>query len=258
MNDRILFYRKIYHIIYICSLLLAGICLMAGCLVIYKSGLYSREVVAETLSKIAVPLWLFLILTVGNIAWELISPTPPEKPRPDKDRANILHKLYQSRSLDGCDETIKEQIRTLHRDRRKRKLILFGAIAAFTLLIALWVFLFVDFDNHDKAGMITAILTSMYVLLPGTAGIMIMGYRFSVADIKSLDAEITAVKSIPTLTCEASDEVPVSTQEQKLLLIRIGILAASVVFIVFGIANNGVADVLAKAVQICTECIGLG
>ena len=36
------------------------------------------------------------------------------------------------------------------------------------------------------------------------------------------------------------------------------ILAVAVVFVLIGIFNGGVADVLSKAVKICTECIGLG
>ena len=32
----------------------------------------------------------------------------------------------------------------------------------------------------------------------------------------------------------------------------------SILFIVLGIMNGGLLDVLAKAVKICSECIGLG
>jgi len=36
------------------------------------------------------------------------------------------------------------------------------------------------------------------------------------------------------------------------------ILAAAIVFILLGVMNGGAKDVLIKAVNICTECIGLG
>ncbi len=36
------------------------------------------------------------------------------------------------------------------------------------------------------------------------------------------------------------------------------LFAAAVLLIVLGIANGGAGDVLAKAVRICSECIGLG
>ena len=40
--------------------------------------------------------------------------------------------------------------------------------------------------------------------------------------------------------------------------IKGAVLAASVAFIIVGIVNGGMSDVLGKAVRICTECIGLG
>ena len=39
---------------------------------------------------------------------------------------------------------------------------------------------------------------------------------------------------------------------------RIALAAAAVAFIVLGVMNGGLWDVLVKAVNICTECIGLG
>lgn len=39
---------------------------------------------------------------------------------------------------------------------------------------------------------------------------------------------------------------------------RISLFTAALVLIVLGISNQGLRDVLYKAIQICTECIGLG
>jgi hypothetical protein len=40
--------------------------------------------------------------------------------------------------------------------------------------------------------------------------------------------------------------------------VRVVVFAVGVAFIVLGIRNGGMADVLGKAIRICTECIGLG
>ena len=40
--------------------------------------------------------------------------------------------------------------------------------------------------------------------------------------------------------------------------VRLLLLAVAVVFIVLGVMNGGLRDVLVKAINICTECIGLG
>jgi hypothetical protein len=50
-----------------------------------------------------------------------------------------------------------------------------------------------------------------------------------------------------------------SSHSEKILLIsRLAILTIALVFVGVGILNGGMADVLGKAVRICTECIGLG
>ena len=40
--------------------------------------------------------------------------------------------------------------------------------------------------------------------------------------------------------------------------VRIALVALAVVFIITGIAGGGMDDVFEKAVNICTQCIGLG
>lgn len=46
--------------------------------------------------------------------------------------------------------------------------------------------------------------------------------------------------------------------EKSVAISRIALAAVGVVLVVVGVFNGGMADVLEKAVQICTQCIGLG
>ena len=50
---------------------------------------------------------------------------------------------------------------------------------------------------------------------------------------------------------------PEATVRNRILLRRI-LMAAAVVFIILGIMNGSMKDVLVKAIKICTECVGLG
>lgn len=50
----------------------------------------------------------------------------------------------------------------------------------------------------------------------------------------------------------------VKTDVRRVRLIRVGILVLGVLFVGLGVWNGGLWDVLVKAVNICTECIGLG
>ena len=41
-------------------------------------------------------------------------------------------------------------------------------------------------------------------------------------------------------------------------ILRAVVLIAAVLLIIAGIVNGGALDVLVKAINICTECVGLG
>ena len=51
---------------------------------------------------------------------------------------------------------------------------------------------------------------------------------------------------------------PRRTDEKKTAIARIAIICLGVLFIILGSMNGGARDVLVKAINICTECIGLG
>ena len=64
----------------------------------------------------------------------------------------------------------------------------------------------------------------------------------------------------------AKDGIKVSSDEKKecllakkiTLIARCVIPVIAIIFIILGITNGGMSDVLQKAVRICTECIGMG
>ena len=51
---------------------------------------------------------------------------------------------------------------------------------------------------------------------------------------------------------------PRAEKEKTIKIARIAIFCLGVLFIVLGTVNGGSRDVLVKAINICTECIGLG
>lgn len=134
--------RSIYKILLSISIFLAGICLITGCIYIYVSGDgYSRQIVSNTFSKINIPIYLCLLLIIGDIIWELLSPTR----------------------------------------NKKQKII------------------------NNKS----------------------------------------------------DDNIP-SQSSKNVKIIRLVILSSAIVILIFGFVTGGYADVLTKAINICTECIGLG
>ena len=73
---------RIYGIVLGIVIAITAICLMAGCLSIYLSGpqAFSREIVAETFSKVAVPVFICLgMILVGFVLNFLLSPADEKK-----------------------------------------------------------------------------------------------------------------------------------------------------------------------------------
>lgn len=54
------------------------------------------------------------------------------------------------------------------------------------------------------------------------------------------------------------DTVAEAAKEKKLCTVRLALLAAAVIFVIAGVLNGSMEDMLIKAINICTECIGLG
>ena len=72
--------RRVYKILLSASIIISGVCLIVGCVLIYYAGNgYSREIVGEMFSKIDIPIYISLALIIGDIVWELISPTASKK-----------------------------------------------------------------------------------------------------------------------------------------------------------------------------------
>ena len=84
--------HRVFNIILAIFIILSGLCFMAGCLRIYfnvafEGGLpvfypdqeYSRALVADTFSYIAIPVYVTVALAAVGMVYEFISPLPIKK-----------------------------------------------------------------------------------------------------------------------------------------------------------------------------------
>ena len=88
---------------------------------------------------------------------------------------------------------------------------------------------------------------------------VILGDTFAKKKEEKIKREIAenAVKGIRVPAAKA--EKRTAKEHKKLLwIIRGGVAVVGIVCVITGICNGGMADVLKKAIQICTQCIGLG
>ncbi len=243
-----------YRIALSLSIIIAGICLAAQCLLIYQSGAqpFTPETVAAAFSHIAVPVYICGALAVAGL---LLSPLFPVQGRSvaDKNYDLILQRLQQTTDLSLCPA---EAAAAVLAQRASRKRIYLISLALLVLGSIIFLLFGADPAKFDQMEINASMLRAMYWLagamaVPFAFGIFAAYYRRS-----NIQKEIALLRSAPKeAKCAA---VPAKAPSPGPGRFRWAILAAAVVMIVGGYLMSGAADVLTKAVNICTECIGLG
>lgn len=73
-----------------------------------------------------------------------------------------------------------------------------------------------------------------------------------------LDAVFPAESKKRTARKKNDTAPPSATKDHKLLYLRLALLCIGIGIFAYGFFAGGTADVMTKAVNICTECVGLG
>ncbi len=247
---------RIFRVIYSLSIILCAICLMCACVSIYHSGdsPYSRAAVAAAFSRISAVVYSCLGLTLVNFVLTLALPQAQAQaqPRRSQDLQATLDRMHASRDL-SADDGISQQIIA---QRRARKMYRIGCFAVLTVLSVVFLTYALDGSHFHDSDINGSMIKAMYRLVPCLILSFAVTYATATHRTKSILAEIELLKQLPK---SSTPVAPKSGEtEKKIALLRLGFVAAAIGLIIFGAATDGIADVLAKAINICTECIGLG
>jgi len=254
-NNKEILPRRIYNILHSISIAIAGICLIAGCLSIYSfgNGEYSRQIVAETFSKIAAPVYLCLILTIIGFVWDFIIPSKAESQNKVKPYFHLLDRLTAKKDLSSCDETI---LNGIYKERKSRKL--HTIIRTIIICIAGTVFLTYALNgNNYQTDINASVIKAIWILIPCIIVPFVYSVFTAYHNEKSLKKEIELIKKAPAKE-NAEESNDTSANEKGIMILRCVLLFVGVGILLYGYFAGGTADVLTKAINICTECIGLG
>ena len=253
-----------------------GICFAASCIHIYNSDaeqLFTYESIGAHFKKIAIPVFLLIgMLIVSAVLTVLLPLNSNEKAKNKPNFKKQLSLLAQKIDISKCDGADKKAVL---RERKLRKIIMICtfAVCAFAIIASL-IFL-LDFSRYDTVDMngdiINACLLSLPLLIAALSACFASSLLCGVSVARELSVLRDAVKkkseivvgnkSFTLKECEDCCKIKdfCSRNSARILLgVRISVFAFAALFIVLGIMNGGMADVLGKAVRICTECIGLG
>lgn len=245
------------------SLIITSICLIVGCLSIYFSDaeqIYTTEAVANTFKRISIPVFASLGLIVISFVFSFFSPkgTKPffSKPTPTQ----LIAIISERRDL-SSDSELENKI-TKEKKKQKKGALIFSLVAAVVSVIFLIYAL--DVSHFHPSQINSSMIKAMWVLLPCLAVSFAVAVIIHILNDKSRIRELELWKKAPLKSADeiGSQKAEINLKEEKkqkaLKAVQLVLLILFIGIAVFGFISGGTADVLTKAINICTECIGLG
>ena len=251
--------HQIYDAILAVALTLAAICLILACWGIYSSGEkhpFTPQTVAEAFRKICIPVYIALATVVGGFILNILLPREKGKLLPKKQYEVIVQKQHARLDASACDPNLYAAITAEGEQRKNRKL-----FALILLTMGSGVFLAYGLNPahfHDHK-VNESMIRAMYWLAPCMAVPFAysswMVYQNKLSLIREIDLLKAAVAQAPAADRKS---IKKSTSGQSVCVVRYVIFGIAILFFIYGLLTGGTGDVLTKAVNICTECVGLG
>ena len=245
--------RQIYGIILTVSLILAGICLMYACYNVYSTGgdhPYSAKRVAEAFAPIAPAVYVALGLSLVS----LFLPKEEKRRKIEKNYELMLRKLHEKHDVYGCgDQNLVQAIIREHKRRATNRVITWILLALGFVVSTLYS---TNMDNMGASNSTPKVMAFALVMgacfgVPFGFGIY-SAYAHKASICKEL--ELMKLVAVPRST----PLVTTKTQPKYMAYIPYVGIAVALLLIVVGYLGDGQAGVLAKAVEICKECVGIG
>ena len=248
------------------------------CVRIYNSGAspFTRESISAHFSKISVFVYITIAAILGSIVVDIVFPLEPEKIKGQVKDGAVLRRLLKKNALTPSVSAKIEKHFVL-----RFVLTIISVVLVLGASITAFVVVLTSFDANDSyingqviSGTLTILryFTVPFAYLIVTAIVCKITTKKDMAlvkadikDNKDAQEKIIAANdcAFVKLTCELNDACESMTKPCKChnilsIIVKCIIGAVAVLFIILGILNDSMADVLTKAINICTECIGLG
>lgn len=243
-----------------------------SCLALYRSGGFTREGIGLYWDRLAPLVSLCLIGIAGGLvlswamAWrgETVDGVGGVKVRAVKSPLTVLKRRAERLHFEAIPADFR---RKMMRERKLRRLLAWGAAVLCTASLVpgvIWCLgpsrFSVDHLNRDIVAASQVILTGAVMALAVATLAVLLCDASAVRELALIKAAVAEVKGAAfSPAVQNAPRKPVWAEDPRVIWRVRGILAAVVVvLVVLGVLNGGMADVLGKAIRICTECIGLG
>lgn len=226
---------------------------------------FTRERVTEALSKIALFFWLWVAgIVAGFVLWEVF-PVADKKRKicPDLQLAR-LNKRMPSSAPNGLETefTAIGEAKRIIFALRCAAWAVFAIAAVYSLVYLCIPSNFPNKDvTHEILNMAKHIFPCIFAGLLVVCGAAVYE-KYTVKKILPLAQKVTkGVKPVKKQWAEMSVREKITAffdDKRVILALRVAVGVIGVAFIIWGALNGNMRAIFIKAINICTECIGLG
>ena len=265
MKNKNKLFNLIYKIAFITFTLIMALLFIIFTLTIYTKGkaqieidptyqIYTREIVSKYLSLLIIPFILWILVIIYGLVTSYLYKINNKK-KQENDPILTYKRLSKRINLDK--EVMNENYDIILNYRKYRK-IGFIIISILSLICMIFPCIYI-FNTSNFSGVDSnkEILNMSLFILPFIVVIFASFIDYSFYFYNSIKKETKILlgysKNMP------KDVVKEKFSDSPLFInvVRGVILVTGITFVVLGILNKGFEDVLIKAINICSECIGL-
>lgn len=260
--------RRIYRGIMAVATIVVGALMIWQVIAIYQAGnapenlsagvyiqpVYSREIVAEHFMRIAPVVYLWLCgVAAGLIGW-LIQPEEAPGVKGAAEAEETLRKLRLR--LPDAAQADKDVMNAIRREEKLRRWAWIAAAAVCTICAVMSGAYLLKVEHFTSWELESVMGSMMLAVTPWV--VLAFAAVCAAVEVRRISAEreVPLVKKI--MVKGKRPQLKQETRGGRVNVLRAVLYAAAIALVVLGVLNGGMRDVLIKAINICTECIGLG
>ena len=217
---------------------------------------YNAELVGEYLSYLAAPIALYIASAI--LAYIFYQFFPERKSDFVKPRQITFLRRIKKYDLAEIKDLNNKKVLKRNKIIRLIAYISTGIVVLVSLFVSIW------YMKDDKNFLLTDPVRQNVFMFLDVLPFVVISLVWGIACVFVSDItakqDISILKNEKLFVLDKKLKVLVDDKTDKIIVnvARVAIGVTAITFIVLGVLNGGMRDVFIKAINICTECIGLG
>ena len=217
---------------------------------------YNAELVGEYLSYLAAPIALYIASAI--VAYIFYQFFPERKSDFVKPRQITFLRRIKKYDLAEIKDLNNKKVLKRNKIIRLIAYISTGIVVLVSLFVSIW------YMKDDKNFLLTDPVRQNVFMFLDVLPFIVLSLVWGIACVFVSDItakqDISILKNEKLFVLDKKLKVLVDEKTDKIIVngARVAIGVTAITFIVLGVLNGGMRDVFIKAINICTECIGLG